>query len=364
MKIYFFIGTTAELIKVSSVIKEFKRRKIKFKIITSGQGKILFSEFIDYLGPIKADISLRYKGGKSSVSNFVIWAIKAFFVGICSLREELKNLNRKDAYIIVHGDTVSSLLGALIASFYRLKIIHIESGLRSFNFFEPFPEEISRFIISHLTDIHFCPNSWCVNNLKKVKGVKINTFQNTLIDIFNSTIRLKSKNPPIANLPRKYFVLIVHRQEHVIFGKKQTREIVGHILKNKGNLTCVFIMHSLASVFLKSININKNSLASEGIIPVPRLPYMQFMKLIEGSEYFITDGGSNQEEAYYLGKPCLILRKHTERIEGLKQNVVISKFSKRAITIFLNNYKKYNRKRILPEKSPAKIVVDEMVKMQ
>jgi UDP-N-acetylglucosamine 2-epimerase (non-hydrolysing) len=358
MNIYFFIGTTAELIKISPVIKELKKRKIKFKLITSGQGKILFPEFYDYLGTIKADISFKYKGEKSSVFHFTLWAIQAFFSSFFYFKKEFLKLNKSDTYFIVHGDTVSSLIGALIASFYKLKVVHIESGLRSYNFFEPFPEEISRYIISRLTSINFCPNLWCVGNLEKVKGVKINTFQNTLIEIFQAAAKKNIDRPSVIKTLKKYFVLVIHRQEHLIFGKNQTREIFRYVLENKRSLSCVLIMHQLTVDFLKSIGSDMELLANQNVIPVPRLPYPEFMKLIKGAQYLVTDGGSNQEEAYYMGKPCLLLRKHTERIEGLGENVILSKLNKQIIKHFQDNYRKYNRSPILSKISPAKIIVD------
>src|SRR3990167_5940478 len=170
---------------MAPVIRELKKRKVAFKLITSGQTEILFNEFTDYLRAISPDISFDYKRRKSSALRFALWAIKTFFVVAFSLRQEFGHQNKREIYVLVHGDTVSSLLGALIARLYGLKIVHIESGLRSYNFLEPFPEELSRYIISRLADINFCPNAWCVDNLKEARGVKINTFQNTLIDILN-----------------------------------------------------------------------------------------------------------------------------------------------------------------------------------
>lgn len=364
MNWYIFIGTTAEMIKMTPVIKELRKEKVKFKLITSGQGKILFNEFYNYLGPIKADISFRYKGDKSSIINFVLWAIRTFFTSLVYFKNEFKSLNRSETYFIVHGDTVSSLLGTLIAHLYKLKLVHIESGLRSFNFFEPFPEEISRHMISSVADVHFCPNLWCINNLKNINGIKINTFQNTLIDIFRSTMKRKSKKPFLHKIPKKYFVLVIHRQEHVIFGKNQTREIFRYILENKKGLACVLIMHKLTSEFLESIGSDAESLTRRNVILLPRLPYVEFMKLIRGAEYFITDGGSNQEEAYYLGIPCLLLRKHTERIEGLRENIVLSNIDKKVIKKFMGNYSKYRRNMVLPKASPAKIIVDYLIKQK
>jgi UDP-N-acetylglucosamine 2-epimerase (non-hydrolysing) len=89
----------------------------------------------------------------------------------------------------------------------------------------------------------------------------------------------------------------------------------------------------------------------------PRYDYFEFIKLINNSEFVISDGGSNQEECYYLGKPCLLLRNKTERNEGLGENVVLSKFNDEVIEDFTKNYKKFRTKMITKKGSPSKVIV-------
>src|SRR5258706_1406095 len=183
MKIYFFVGTTTELIKLAPIIRELENRKINFKIITSGQTKVNFGELNKIIKKRKADIQLGEKTDKSSVYKFIIWTVLTFFRAT-SLRKEFCRRIAKNSYLIVHGDPVSSFIGAVIAKIYGLKLVHVESGLRSFNFLEPFPEEICRVLISKMADIHLSPNDWAINNLNNDNGVKINTFQNTLIESY------------------------------------------------------------------------------------------------------------------------------------------------------------------------------------
>ncbi len=356
----FFIGTTAELIKLAPVIKELKKRKVDFKIITSGQTEILFKEFSSYLGHVKVDISFKKKGNKSSVIIFILWAIKTFFVGLLRLRKEFAGFKKGKSYFIVHGDTMSSLIGAITAKVYGLNVVHIESGLRSFNFLEPFPEEISRYIISTLSDVHFSPNRWSLNNLRGKRGVKVNTYQNTLIESFWMAMRTKKKYNITKSVRDRYFILVIHRQEHVIFRRGWSREMIEFILKNSNkNLKCVLMNYELTSSFLKTIDRDLYNQIKKRVVLMPRLPYFDFIKLMSGAEYVVTDGGSNQEELYYLGKPCLVLRNHTERIEGLGENVVLSRGNKKLIKNFLDNYKKYKRKMVKPNKIvPSKIIAN------
>ena len=179
---YFFIGTTAELIKLFSVLKELKKRKISFKIIASGQNDLHNNELLKYLNINKLDIVL-YKGVlKQNLLSLFFWFLKIFFKSIFSLKKEFAQNNKKRSYLIVHGDTISTVMGALIGKIFVYSVAHLEAGLRSYNYLHPFPEEIDRVIISYLANWHFCPNQWAVNNLKKRRGIKINTKQNTLLD--------------------------------------------------------------------------------------------------------------------------------------------------------------------------------------
>lgn len=362
--LYFFIGTTAELIKLAPIIKELKTRKTDFKIISSSQNTLAFSELKFLFGKQESYYALRMKPFNLPhyYFRFLIWIFKATVNFFLYFRNQFKNLDKENSLIIVHGDTVSSLIGALAAKFNGIKIAHIESGLRSFNFLEPFPEEICRFVVSKLADIHFCPNSWAVNNLKRTGGVKINTQNNTLIETVSLTLKnTKSKQP--KNLKNKYFVLVLHRQEHLLFKKSLTKkflDIFNQYASDK--LNCILVLHKLTAKFLIKEGLLDKIKENKNIIPVPRLPYSVFLHLIKEAEFIATDGGSNQEEAYYMGKPCIILRNVTERIEGLGENALLSHGEENIIRQFINNYKKYERKPVSFTIPPSKIIVDYLTK--
>ena len=360
-RIYFFMGTNAEFIKLAPIIKEFKRRKVQISIIASGQNRINFEELEDFTGKLKIDIAFAEKSNKSSIPLFLFWALKAFLTGLISLNKEFKSLNKDNSYFIVHGDTVSALIGSLIAKRFRLKLVHIESGLRSYNFFEPFPEEICRYINIHLADILFAPTDWAYSKIQHLSGEKINTKQNTLIE--SCLWALKSKKTKPKNKFGRYYILIMHRQEHVYFKKEWTRNILDFVISNADKKqNCVFILHALTSRFLQSERFNSGTESEKRILMVPRLPYIDFINLMNKAEFIATDGCTNQEESYYMGLPMLALRNLTERIEGLGENVVISKGDEKTIKSFLKNYKEYKKPPVGLQVRPSKIIVDYLLK--
>lgn len=360
--IYFFVGTTAEFIKLAPVIKELKKRKTKYKLITSGQNHINFDQMKEYLGLVRPYIALPEKPHQSSLLLFFVWSVQTFFRSLFVLRKEFKNQNKKNTYFIVHGDTVSSLIGAIIARWYGLQLIHVEAGLRSFNFFEPFPEEICRFIINAISQINFCQNEWSLNNLKNNNSKKVNTKQNTLIEIFWWAVK-KKKGLDYAKQFGKYYIFIMHRQEHIYFNKTWTKKMIHFIINNANkNLNCLFLMLPVSSKFIEAESIFQNDSLNKKLFFIPKLGYQEFMTLMNNAEFIATDGCTNQEEVYYMGLPCLALRHRTERVEGLNENVIIGKDDTKLMKNFLKNYKNYRRKPVQFRDRPSKMVVDYLLK--
>lgn len=356
--IYFFVGTIAELIKMAPIIKELKKRGISFKVISSGQRRINFAELKNFIGNISPNISFKERPNLPSIIFFIFWAARTLLAGLFTLSKEFEGLNKNNSYFIVHGDTVTSVIGSLIAKFYHLKLVHIEAGDYAFNFFEPFPEEIIRHINDHLSDVLFAPNEWALSNLKNLKKEKVNTQYNTLIESFWWTTKIK--NNVNFGKYKKYYILLLHRQEHVVFRKKWSKETMEFVINSADkNLNCLLINHPLSINIINSLQINEER--KRQMIIIPSLSYPDFMKLMQGAEFIATDSAFNQLESYLMGLPYLGLRDYTEQIEGLDKNVLICKNSKKAMKNFLKNYQKYRTKPISSALRPSKIIVDYLV---
>ncbi len=234
--------------------------------------------------------------------------------------------------------------------------MHIEAGLRSFNIFKPFPEEINRLITFRLSQYYACPGDWAIENLKKFKGEKINTLNNTQAD----TISFGMKNCETAKavIPAKKFVVVsIHRYEN-IFKKERFIKIVDEIIEISKDFQVLFVQHPATFGQIDKLGLREKLTSNKNIKLLPRLEYLPFVKTVKHSEFVITDGGGNQEELYYMGKPTLIFRNETERQEGLGTTAVVSKFDTKTIKDFVKNYKKYEHHAIAKATSPSKIIVD------
>jgi UDP-N-acetylglucosamine 2-epimerase (non-hydrolysing) len=355
--LYILIGTIAEFIKLLPVMIELDKRGLNYEIVSTGQNKIGDIDLLDEIKLKKIKYTLNTVPQRKTAFSLLIWWVKTFLFGLV----KLKKIATKNKVLIVHGDTISTLMGALLGKILGFKIIHIESGLRSFSYLAPFPEEINRVLVSKLSDVHFAPNSWAINNLKNVRGLKKDTENNTSIE--SLLLALNKKEGAIYKLPKEYFIFVLHRQENLM-DKKFVKDIINNVIAKSNKTKCVFILHGNTEHALKKQSLYKSLTNNKNIILLERVPYFGFMKILRNAKFLITDGGSNQEEAFYLGLPTFIIREYTERIEGIGKNVVLGGKNMQALNEFFKNYKKFKKRPISSVNAPSKIIVDYLASSQ
>ncbi|MCR4797600.1 MAG: UDP-N-acetylglucosamine 2-epimerase [Lachnospiraceae bacterium] len=212
--------------------------------------------------------------------------------------------------------------------------------------------------------IHFAPNEEATANLTKAKGRVVNTGNNTLSDSLQYAKTMPCDDQKIEDVisSEKYFVFVIHRQEN-LSKDDFVREVMKHISHASKKMKCVIILHKITEIKLKQLGLLEDLMADDHYITFPRVDYFDFMKLLQGAEFVITDGGSNQEELSYMGKPCFIMRKTTERYEGIGENAVLmGDKGLDSMERFIDDYKSYEK--VVSDRigSPSKIVIDELIK--
>ncbi|MBI4844703.1 MAG: UDP-N-acetylglucosamine 2-epimerase [Nitrospirae bacterium] len=356
--IHIILGTKAQLIKTAPLMKMMQSEGIPFNYISTGQHEKGMEELRRAFGLKEPDMVLHKGGDVISLPSIFVWSLlllaKAVFLR--------KNIFRgdKSGIVLVHGDTFSTLIGALAGRFAGLKVAHVEAGLRSHDFLNPFPEELTRVFTSFIADYFFCPGQWAVNNLKKRSGVKINTFDNTLLDALHHALQ-NSGESGLNHPEGRYCVASIHRYENIL-SKKRLSRIVETVEKISVKCKTVFVLHPVTEKRLRSYGLYERLADNPDILPRGRYPYFDFIRLISHSEFIVTDGGSNQEESFYLGKPCLLLRRRTERMEGLGKNVCLSGMDDSAIDDFVSNYGKHNIPAETAGRHPSEIIMKEVRK--
>ena len=208
--IHFVVGTRAQLFKMAPIMLECDKRKLAWRWIYTAQHKDTISSSLSVFGlPDPNYTVVTWDTEAKSLGKFFGWFGK-MLVSLFHSKKILNGYTGKKHIVLTHGDTTTTWFGALYGKLTRTKVMHVESGLRSFNIFKPFPEEINRLITFRLSDYYACPGDWAVKNLKKYKGKKIDTEHNTQLD----TIRFGLSNYQKADIsvPKgKYVLVTLHR---------------------------------------------------------------------------------------------------------------------------------------------------------
>lgn len=353
--IHIVVGTKAQLIKMAPVMRELNKKGVEYRFISTGQHQETMSEIMNNFEIREPDITL-YKGKDIvSVLSMLVWAARLSVISVFRKRQVFGREFSKKDIVLVHGDTFSTLVGAFMARLAGLKVGHVESGLRSFRWFHPFPEELTRILTFKLSQYYFCPDERAMENLKGQKGKKINTGGNTLYDALESA---GGKGDNAVVFPsEEYAIATLHRFENISShgAVKRLVEIIELAAKRK---LVLFVTHKPTINALRKYDLHDRLERNKNVVLVPRMDYFSFVALLRGSQFVISDGGSNQEECFYLGKPIILIRDASERHEGVGENCVISHYDKRVILQFLDNYSSYKRELGIQENNPSEIIAD------
>ena len=343
MKICIVLSTRPEIIKLAPIIKILKSKKENFFLVNTNQHyiNIMSKVFFDYFKIPKPKYNI----------NAPTKTHGAFFSRTIKEIEKILFKEKPD-YLIVQGDTNTALAGCLAASMFnrkfpdpknKIKIVHIESGLRSFD--EKMPEEINRKLVDELSNILFPPTDFDVANLKNEKLINKRIYKvgNTISDVIKAYLPKIKRNKILKKLnlnKKKYFLVTVHRPEsvdNIVNFKKllNSFEKIGKIFSTK----FIFSVHPRTQKILNKISSKKFKF----IILLKPLEYLDFMKLMLDSRIIFTDSGGLQEEASIIGVPCITLRTTSERqITLIKKTNIITGYSQKRILEATKKF--YNKK--------------------
>jgi len=321
-KILVVFGTRPEAIKLAPVILKLKTHRSEFesKICVTAQHREMLDQVLD-LFEIELDYDLNIMKHNQSLFDITV-------DGLRKLEEILKR--EKPDFILVQGDTTTTFVSCLVAYYSKIKIAHLEAGLRTRDKFNPFPEEINRRLTDCLSDLYFAPTENARENLLKegVDESKIFVTGNTVIDALLMMVE-KQKGEKIQKdmeqrFLNKYGILFDNRKLILVTGHR--RESFGKDFENicYGLKKIAMNNHDVRIVYPVHLNPNvqkpvrKILTGISNIHLIEPLDYFSFVWLMNQSYLILTDSGGLQEEAPTLGKPVLVMRKKTERQEGIE----------------------------------------------
>jgi UDP-N-acetylglucosamine 2-epimerase (non-hydrolysing) len=349
MKILFFIGTRPEAIKMICPILELKKNKFDVKVCSTGQHSELLEDVFDVFNfkpNYKYKIFDRNNNINTTFSKIVDVASKTI----------IKN---KPKIVFVHGDTLNTFACATAAFNLNIRVAHVEAGLRSYNRYFPWPEEVYRRVVTSLTDYHFAPTHTSRQNLLNENIDKNNIFVtgNTVIDALKYILALSKKSSVFKNsfniflkkinFKKSEFNILVtsHRREQIGKNIILLCKEINKIASTK-NVKIYFVLHHNTLIIKPVKKYLKNN---KNIILLQPQKYDFFLNLLKLSDLIITDSGGIQEEITALNKICLINRDVTERVEVMKSEnaFLVGSNSKNLYINFKKIFKMYNQKKII-----------------
>ncbi|GAB6074875.1 non-hydrolyzing UDP-N-acetylglucosamine 2-epimerase [Nautilia lithotrophica] len=324
-KVLIVFGTRPEAIKMAPLVKEFEENSDIFdvKVCVTAQHREMLDQVLDIF-EIKPDYDLNIMKKNQDLYDITSNVL-------LKMKEVLNDF--KPDIVLVHGDTTTTSTASLAAFYQKIKVGHVEAGLRTWNIYSPWPEEANRQITGILANFHFAPTkSNKYNLLKENKNEKsIIVTGNTIIDALYIVIEKINKNDFLkqkieeyfknigVNLNKKIILVTGHRRENFGEGFINICNALKEIALNNPKISIVYPVHLNPNVRKP---VNEILKGIENIKLIEPLGYMEFVYLMNKSYIILTDSGGIQEEAPSLGKPVLVMREKTERPEAVEVGTV------------------------------------------
>ena len=343
-KILLVFGTRPEAIKMAPLVIQLKRETAHFdtKVCVTGQHREMLYQVLDIFG-IKPDYDLNIMKQGQDLYDITCRVLMG-------MRDILKEVNPH--IVLVHGDTTTSMAAALAAFYLQIPVGHVEAGLRTYNIYSPWPEEMNRQLTGRIATYHFAPTPLSRENLLKenIDNKKIIVTGNTVIDALHIVVNRLKKDQELArqqndvlrkagydisrieengqysmaNGNKRRLVLITgHRRENFGEGFIHIMTAIKNLTKKYPDVDFVYPMHLNPNVRKPIHEVFGEKLENLGnMFFIEPLQYLEFVYLMEKATIVLTDSGGIQEEAPSLGKPVLVMRDTTERPEALTAGTV------------------------------------------
>ncbi len=322
MKILTVFGTRPEAIKMAPLVHALNKDcRFEAKVCVTAQHREMLDQVLE-LFEIKPDYDLNLMKSGQDLTDIT-----------CGILNGLKPVlsEFKPDYVLVHGDTATTLSTTLAAYYQQIKVGHVEAGLRTGNIYSPWPEEGNRKLTGAIAALHFAPTETSKKNLleENIDEDKISITGNTVIDALFDVIERIESNPELTSSLQKQFnflaedkpfVLITgHRRESFGGGFERICDAISRMARAFPNVEFVYPMHLNPNV---RGPVNRLLANLDNVFLIEPLDYLPFVYLMNRAYVLLTDSGGIQEEAPSLGKPVLVMRDTTERPEALDAGTV------------------------------------------
>lgn len=314
-KILFIFGTRPEAIKMAPLVKEgLSHKDLDVKVCVTGQHRQMLDQVMSFF-KITADFDLNIMKPNQTLFDITVDGLKALEKVLADYRPDI---------IFVQGDTTTAFIGALAGYYFKIKVAHIEAGLRSGDKYSPYPEEMNRILAGHIADYHFAPTDQAVAALAKESITKqVYKVGNTVIDALFLGLKLIEEQGAAkyqefykqVDFSKRIILVTGHRRESFGDAFEEMCRAMKDIVDRFADVEIVYPVHLNPNVRKPVYDILSDHPRIHLIEPV-EYPYLIW--LMNKAYLVLTDSGGIQEEAPSLGKPVLVMRDVTERMEGIE----------------------------------------------
>lgn len=349
--IIFIYGTTAEAIKLGPIVRRLDARGIPYQHWITQQHTDSLRKAIPEIGFTPPDrvIANGYRGKPlKSPIQMVSWVFDVLRWSARNVRAIRRDLP-PGSVVIVHGDTMTTVLGTFIGRWLKVPVAHVEAGLRSGDWRHPFPEELDRRIVGRFADIHYVPTQEAADNLVRRKNVVL-TNGNTVKDAVRDAVR----EDDVSLQP--FGLVLLHRFEFI-----SNTSLVAETLRTLDQATDLELRLVVDQYSRDAIEQTIADLGLTRFSVMPKLEHGEFVALLRAARFVVTDSGGIQQEAAVFGIPTLVHRKVSESREGIGTSAVLSGWDQQVLIQFLADYERYRVRDVEPGASPSDLIVADLI---
>ncbi len=342
IKVMSVFGTRPEAIKMAPLVKALEKdERFESIVCVTAQHREMLDSVLEIFD-IKPQYDLNIMAHGQTIIDISNKVLKGVDEVIKKVEPDI---------VLVHGDTSTTLNGALAAFYNKVPVGHVEAGLRSYDIYSPFPEEMNRKLTGGITELHFAPTKTNQSNLilEGINKQKIHVTGNTVIDALLSVVNENHKfeDEILNNIDfnnKKVILLTTHRRENWGQPMENIFKAMIELIENNEDVEIIFPMHKNPSI--RELAHRYFDKYIEKVHLIEPLEYVEFTNLMSKVYLIMTDSGGIQEEAPALGKPVMVLRTETERPEAVEAGTVILAGVKKEIIVniadeLINNEKSY-----------------------
>lgn len=311
IKVMTVFGTRPEAIKMAPLVLELQKQSQRFEAITtvSAQHREMLDQVLDIFH-IKPDYDLNIMHARQTLTDIT----SNVLINLDKILKEAK-----PDIVLVHGDTTTTFAASVAAFYNQIPIGHVEAGLRTWEKYSPYPEEMNRQMTDAMTDLYFAPTTQSKANLLKENHKEDNIYitGNTAIDALKQTVDKGYHHDILDKVSpdNKLILLTMHRRENQGGPMRRVFKVIREVVESREDVEVIYPVHLSPAVQEAAKEILGNT---ERIHLISPLDVVDFHNLAARSYFIMTDSGGVQEEAPSLGKPVLVLRDTTERPEGVE----------------------------------------------